>query len=151
MDAETSGAPDFEREHHRLDALLRAHLLAVVGQDFAGAQQKFVRWHRGLLRHIEIENTRLLPHVPAGARWDARIYLLEHERIALLAQEHAARMAALAQRAPRGEPARRRAALALLDAAHALRHLLEHHHQREEMALAHELPAALQAAAWASG
>ena len=41
--------------------------------------------------------------------------------------------------------------LALLDAAHALRHLIENHHQREEMALAHELPAALQQAAWGDG
>lgn len=148
MSTEEKQASHFEREHHRLDALLRAHLLAVVGLDFAGAQQKFERWHRGLLRHIEIENTRLLPHVPAGARWDARIYRLEHERIALLAQEHAARVAALAQRAPRSEIARRRPALALLDAVHALRHLLEHHHQREEMALAIELPASVQQAAW---
>jgi hypothetical protein len=110
MSTEEKQASHFEREHRRLEALLRAHLLAVVGLDFAGAQHKFERWHRGLLRHIEIENTRLLPHVPAGARWDARIYRLEHERIALLAQEHAARVAALAQRAPRGErPAPRRA------------------------------------------
>lgn len=151
MSTEEKDASHFEREHQRLEALLRAHLLAVVGLDFAGAQHKFERWHRGLLRHIEIENTRLLPHVPAGARWDARVYQLEHERIALLAQEHAARVAALDQRTPRGEIARRRAALALLDAAHALRHLLEHHHQREEMALAHELPAAVQAAAWIPG
>jgi len=148
MSTEEKQASHFEREHRRLEALLRVHLLAVVGLDFAGAQHKFERWHRGLLRHIEIENTRLLPHVPAGARWDARIYRLEHERIALLAQEHAARVAALAQRTPRGESARRRAALALLDAAHALRHLLEHHHQREEMALAIELPASVQQAAW---
>ncbi len=148
MSTEEKQASHFEREHRRLEALLRAHLLAVVGLDFAGAQHKFERWHRGLLRHIEIENTRLLPHVPAGARWDARIYLLEHERIALLAQEHAARVAALAQRAPRSEIARRRAALALLDAAHALRHLLEHHHQREEMTLAIELPESVQQAAW---
>ena len=42
----------------------------------------------------------------------------------------------------------REAALNLLDAAHSLRHLLEHHHQREEMALALELPESLQQAAW---
>jgi len=40
--------------------------------------------------------------------------------------------------------------LLLLDAAHALRHVLEHHHEREEMALAHELPLDVQQAAWAS-
>jgi hypothetical protein len=36
----------------------------------------------------------------------------------------------------------------LLDAAHALRHVLEHHHEREHTALAHELPLEVQEAAW---
>lgn len=138
----------FEREHRRLDHLLRTHLLAVVGADFASAHDKLARWQRALLRHIDIENTRLLLHVPAGARWDARVYRLEHERIALLADEYAARVRAVAARPPRGERARRMAALSLLDAAHSLRHLLEHHHQREEMALANELPDDVMRAAW---
>jgi hypothetical protein len=81
----------------------------------------------------------------------ARLYLLEHERITLLADEYAERLDALLARPPRSQRARRQAVLALLDAAHALRHLIEHHHQREEMALAHELPAALQQAAWGDG
>ena len=63
-------ASGFEREHQRLDRQLRAHLLAVVGADFSAAHDKLTRWQRALLRHIDIENTRLLPHVPAGARWD---------------------------------------------------------------------------------
>ena len=141
-------ASGFEREHQRLDRQLRAHLLAVVGADFSAAHDKLTRWQRALLRHIDIENTRLLPHVPAGARWDARVYRLEHERIALLADEYAARVHAVAARPPRGARAQREAALNLLDAAHSLRHLLEHHHQREEMALALELPESLQQAAW---
>ena len=71
----------FERQHERLDALLHAHLLAVAGADFASALQHLQQWHQGLLEHIAIENTRLLPHVPEGARWAARVYLLEHEQI----------------------------------------------------------------------
>ena len=141
----------FEREHQRIDALLRAHLLDVVGGDFKGARRRLARWRQALNGHIQIEQTRLLPHVPAGARWDARVYQLEHDRIALLADEYAARVQAAAARPPQGRQARRQAVLDLLDAAHSLRHLLEHHHQREEMALAHELPAVLQAAAWAAG
>ena len=141
----------FEREHQRIDALLHAHLLDVVGGDFQSARRRLARWRQALNRHIEIEHTRLLPHVPAGARWDARVYQLEHDRIALLADEYAARVQAAAAHTPRGRQARRQAILDLLDAAHSLRHLLEHHHQREEMALAHELPALLQAAAWPPG
>ena len=138
----------FERQHERLDALLHAHLLAVAGADFASALQHLQQWHRSLQAHIAIENSRLLPHVPEGARWAARVYLLEHERIALLAEEYIARVQAVARQAPPDETARRRAVLMLLDAAHALRHVLEHHHEREHTALAHELPEDVQEAAW---
>lgn len=138
----------FERQHERLDALLHAHLLAVAGADFASALRHLQQWHEGLREHIAIENTRLLPHVPAGARWAARVYLLEHDRIALLAEEYQARVQAVAEQPPQDESGRRRAVLMLLDAAHALRHVLEHHHEREHSALAHELPPEVQEAAW---
>ena len=74
----------FEQQHERLDAQLHAHLLDVVGGDFAGALQRLQQWRRDLDRHTEIENARLLPHVPEGARWAARVYLPGHGRIALL-------------------------------------------------------------------
>ena len=145
----TTPAPGhFERQHERLDALLLAHLLDVAGADFVSALQHLQQWHRSLQAHIAIENSRLLPHVPEGARWAARVYLLEHERIALLAEEYIARVQAVARQAPPDETARRRAVLMLLDAAHALRHVLEHHHERVHTALAHELPEDVQEAAW---
>ena len=62
----------FERQHERLDALLHAHLLDIVGGDFNAALERLRRWRQELAQHIEIENTRLLPHVPEGARWTAR-------------------------------------------------------------------------------
>ena len=138
----------FEQQHERLDAQLHAHLLDVVGGDFAGALQRLQQWRRDLDRHTEIENARLLPHVPEGARWAARVYLLEHERIALLAEEYRERVQAVAQQPPQDESGRRHAVLMLLDAAHALRHVLEHHHEREHTALGHELPLEVQEAAW---
>ena len=139
----------FEQQHERLDAQLQAHLLDVAGADFASALKHLQGWRQGIARHIEIENTRLLPHVPDGARWAARVYLLEHERIALLAEEYEQRVQAVIAHPPRDELARRRAVLVLLDAAHALRHVLEHHNEREHIALAQELPLELQKAAWA--
>ena len=138
----------FERQHERLDALLHAHLLDVAGADFASALQHLQSWHQALQQHITIENTRLLPHVPEGARWTARVYRLEHDRIALLAEEYLERVQKVASLPLPDETARRSAVLMLLDAAHALRHVLEHHHEREHMALAHELPLDLQEAAW---
>ena len=50
----------FEQQHERLDAQLHAHLLDVVGGDFAGALQRLQQWRRDLDRHTEIENARLL-------------------------------------------------------------------------------------------
>ena len=144
----SSSPPFFEHQHERLEAQLHAHLLDVVGADFEGALRRLQRWRADLAQHIEIENTRLLPHVPPGARWAARVYLVEHDRIALLADEYLLKVRAMAQQPPQGERARRAAVLGLLDAAHALRHVLEHHHEREHQALAHELPESLQAAAW---
>ncbi|HQQ71473.1 MAG TPA: hypothetical protein PLL92_14340, partial [Alicycliphilus sp.] len=98
----------FEAQHARLDAQLQAHLLDVVGADFASALQRLQDWRGDLARHIEIENTRLLPHVPEGARWAARVYLLEHERIALLAGDYEQRVQAVIAHPPQGELARRR-------------------------------------------
>ncbi|SDM46577.1 hypothetical protein SAMN05428957_106104 [Oryzisolibacter propanilivorax] len=146
---DTCAPGHFERQHECLDALLHAHLLDVVGGDFASALDRLRQWRAGLAEHIEIENTLLLPHVPEGARWAARVYLVEHDRIALLADEYQDKVRAAAQApAAADERTRRERILALVDAAHALRHVLEHHHEREHTALAHELPAALQEAAW---
>lgn len=123
------------------------HLLDVADGSFILARQHVQRWRRALARHMRIEDTRLLPHVPAGARWSARLYRLEHARIAALADWYAARVDAVSENLPRDDRSARETILSLLDAAHGFRHLLEHHHQREEMALAMELPVALQEAA----
>jgi hypothetical protein len=141
----------FEREHRRLHARLQAHLLDLVAGKFTRARLHLQRWRDALSLHLDIEESRLLPHLSANARWPARLYVLEHRRILQLADAHAARLQAAAAHPPRGAPARREVALALLDGVHSLRHVLDHHHQREETTLAHELPAALQQAAWARG
>ncbi len=50
-----------------MEAQLHAHLLHVVGGDFERARAQLQRWRRALARHIDIENHRLLPHLPEGA------------------------------------------------------------------------------------
>lgn len=138
----------FQQQHQQLDALLQAHLLDVIGNNLQRSQRRLQRWHDELLRHIEVEERCLLPHVPDGARWPARLYRLEHERIVLLAQQYAERVRVAAARRLDGCLDQRRNSLALLDAAHALRHLLEHHHEREQIALGNEIPIRLQAGSW---
>lgn len=141
---------NFELEHQRLDALLRLHLLRLVAGDFGRAHESLLLWRQALDRHIAIEESRLLPHVPGHARWAAEVYKLEHERIILLADAYAARMGAVAAKPPEAADPTYAAVLGLIDAIHTLRHVLEHHHQREETALARELPDALQREAWVS-
>lgn len=138
----------FEREHRRLNARLRVHLLLVVGGDFVAARDALRDWRDDLAHHMEAEETLLFPQIPAGARWNERLYRLEHDRIRLLADEYATLLDDAAARLPLSDEARRVLVLALLDHVHPLRHLLEHHHQREEAALAEELPLELQARAW---
>ena len=82
----------FQDQHERIEALLNAHLLDIVGGDFIQAKEVFTQWRTALDEHIRIENQELLPHVPEGARWAAKVYLLEHERIALLADDYAQRL-----------------------------------------------------------
>lgn len=146
---ERSAPPYFQREHERLEEQLHAHLLDVIGGDFVQALAQLQAWRQALAQHIAVEEQQLLPHLPEGARWAARVYLLEHERIDLLAEEHTARLQAVAASPPTDALQQRRTALALIDGAHALRHVIEHHHEREHNALAMELPEALQAQVWA--
>jgi hypothetical protein len=141
-------ARHFLRQHEGLDAQLHTHLLDVVGGDFVQADLRLRQWRAGLARHIEIEEQELLPHLPESARWAARVYRQEHERIVVLADEYGGRLAQVLASPPATEAERRHAALWLIDAAHALRHVLDHHHQREHTALALELPEALQERVW---
>lgn len=148
----TGEAPEaarfFMREHERLDAELAAHLMDVIGGDFVSAGAHLARWRAELAAHVRVEEDRLLPALPLDARWDARVYVLEHERIALLADAYGERFAQVLNSPPTTEVERRRAALWLIDAAHALRHVLDHHHQREHTALALELPRDVQQRVW---
>lgn len=124
--------------------MLRRHLLALVAGDFEGALQDYLDWLQALQAHITLEETRLFPAIPDDARWPARVYRLEHERILALAQDQLGLLRQVADNPPKQVERVHGIALDLIDAAHALRHLLEHHHQREEKALAQELPLALQ-------
>lgn len=140
----------FAAQHERIEAMLMAHLLDVVGGDFVRAQQQWLQWRAALQQHIDIENQQLLPYVPAGARWAAKVYLLEHARIQTLADEYAQRLQCVLDAPPQDALGQRRASLYLFDAIHALRHVIEHHHEREHTALEQELPLDLQQQVWSA-
>lgn len=87
--------------------------------------------------------------MPAGARWAARVYLLEHERIALLADEYEQRVQAVTAHPPQDELARRHAVLRLLDAARTCAMCWSTTTRARNRPAAQELPLELQQAAWA--
>lgn len=130
-------------EHAAVDRLLAAHLDAVMACDFAAALRAFDAFADALRAHLASEERLLLPRLDAVAapHWASRVYQLEHDRIRLLLNHQRTRLVHAA--APVADAAAGRArALALIDAIHPLRHLLEHHQQREEQALFPELVAA---------
>ena len=80
--------------------------------------------------HIAIEETELIPKLPATARWPAKVYLAEHAKLATMLDEWRDILARQPGRLDRPEQR-----LALLDASLRLQHLLEHHFEREEKGL----------------
>lgn len=128
-------------QHDELEQLMEAHREALVGLRFRAAMQRFAAWRALLERHLQAEDRWLLPALPAGARWASKVYEDEHRLLRELCEAHGERLQRARAEAPKTPAARRRLALGLIDAVHPLRHVLEHHHQREEQALLLEVPA----------
>lgn len=132
---------DLDREHQALESLLGAHLDRLIAGDFAAALACFDVFAMRLREHLAREESVLFPAlatVPAP-RWSVQVYLAEHDRLRLLLNKQRGRLAG-ATSTPVADPkARRTRSLSLLDAAHSLRHVLEHHQQRETGALFVEL------------
>ncbi|HET7650471.1 MAG TPA: hemerythrin domain-containing protein [Gammaproteobacteria bacterium] len=124
-------------EHDALARLYGRHQEALVTRYWQQAASLLEEYSTRLSRHIEIEQRLLLPHcdaVSASIRWQARVYRAEHERIAQLLARNIQHLAQTRQRGmtPAG-------LIALLDEERMLKHVLEHHHEREEQGLFAEL------------
>ena len=113
------------------------HQQALVTRAWARAAHLLEHYQQRLRRHIELEERYLLPYcaeTKAPGRWPARVYALEHRRLEELLNKASTRLAIARRRGV--QPA---ALITLLDQEHALKHMLEHHHQREDQALFTEL------------
>ena len=125
------------REHASLNRLFGRHQEALVSRSWVRAMRLLDSYSWHLQRHIAIEEQLLLPQCQnAGAkpRWYADVYCAEHRRIQLLLGKS---REGLAHAQPRGM--RATALIALLDEEKTLKHLVDHHHEREETALFAEL------------
>ena len=125
-------------EHEMLAQLFARHQAALIARAWARAARLLDSHRKRLAQHIELEERYLLPYCPQDKlpnQWPARVYSAEHQRIQELASKLSARFAKLRRRGVTSA-----ALIALLDEEKTLKHILEHHHAREEMALFSTLP-----------
>ncbi len=130
-------------EHRVLIRLFALHQESLLSQDWEGARRMLERYCGLMQRHIEIEERFLVAPRETGRvgmRWPAEVYRSEHQRIMQ-------RLERIAERVARGGLRRVRPSglIALLDQERALKHLIEQHHHREEVALFNEMRRALPA------
>ena len=134
--------------HQAMDALFWAHRVAVVSGDMAGALRELRRFAQQMARHIDLEETLVLPvyretapadGYPRGGAPD--IFRRDHEKIL----GDLTRLEALTEAAAAAEPGHPRdlARLALLDAERKFVDLLSHHDHRERAHLYPRLEALL--------
>lgn len=131
-------------QHGALADLFASHQEALLDRRWTEAARLLKDYDRGLRRHIELEEEHLLPHCEHshGMRWPANVYRAEHRRIEQLLHKAAERLAIARCRGI--TPA---VLILLLDEERSLKHLLEHHHEREEKGLFGELRATLSGVA----
>jgi len=136
--------PRWHADHAALETQLLAVLDALIALRPARAAAAFARFAALLDAHFAAEESELLPRLAAlpAPRWPPALYLAEHAKLRQLCARYTETLAAAAARTPATAALRRRQALDLIDALHPLRHVLEHHQQREEQGLLAELEAA---------
>lgn len=134
-------------QHEQLEDLFAQHQEALVERRWDEAARALEEYSEHLKCHIELEERHLLPQCAhlQTLRWSGDVYRAEHRRIELLLHKAAGRLA----QARRGGITSR-ALIALLDHEGTLKHLIEHHHEREEKGLFRELRSELSVEARAS-
>ena len=126
------------RYHRHMDELILLHQEALLLQQTDLAERFLALFRAMISAHIDAENTWLLPRLDAlvQARWPALLYRKEHDKILDMLTNVDAKMRLL-----EGKTAQdyRRTVLALLDYERAFKNVVEHHEEREEMAMLREL------------
>ena len=127
--------------HVLIDEFLLLHQEALVAMDFELATDIWLQFKSLLDGHIEAENTLLFPafdELCVEARWPVSLYLHEHHKILSLQTEVELRLQTL-----QGAPTRR-GVVELLDYQRSFKNVIEHHEEREEIALLKEIDAQVE-------
>jgi hemerythrin-like domain-containing protein len=127
-----------KQEHLAIDRLFQSHQEMLLDRSWARALRLLEYYQQLLESHIKFEDGILLPYCIADAiapiRWKAQIYLAEHRRIEELVNKVRVRLAAIRRRGMKSSML-----IGLLDQEGTIKHVLEHHHEREEKGIYDEL------------
>ena len=123
-------AAELRDEHDAMLASVAALRVALLRGAVGHAREQLARLGEQQARHIARENAALIPQLPAQARWSARVYLAEHDKLERMHAELVALLAPLPAHVDDAE-----LQLQLLDAHAPFKHLLEHHFEREQQGL----------------
>ena len=122
---------EIPRLHAELEELFFAHQRALLRFDLKTAADKLADYEEALLEHIRVEDELLIPLYSERAepvRGSApEFYYGEHRKLLEFIDLFKRKIPLLAE----GEERERRL-IKLLDAEATFKHLLEHHHEREE-------------------
>lgn len=137
MDAAADPFAVLTDEHAQLAQLFAYHQEALLDRDWVTAARLLGGYRQRLYRHMQIEERFVLDALRAPAAGECRtteLYRAEHRRIRLYV-EKVDEWLTRAQHdgAPAGM------LIGLLDRERTLKHMLEHHHHREEIALFAEM------------
>ncbi|MGA9852269.1 MAG: hemerythrin domain-containing protein [Gammaproteobacteria bacterium] len=120
-------------EHVALAQLFARHQEALVTRAWARAARLLDHYQKRLQYQIQLEERFLLPYCveeKAPGQWQARVYMAEHRRLEELLHKAGVRLAAARRRGVTSA-----GLIALLDEEKTLKHVVEYHYQREEIAL----------------
>lgn len=120
-------------EHVELTHLFTRHQEALVTRSWARAARLLDYYQKRLQYHIGLEERYLLPYCAeekADGHWQAHVYIAEHRRLEELLRKTSTRLAVARRRGVSSA-----ALIALMDEEKTLKHVAQHHHQREDMAL----------------
>lgn len=131
MDTETPVSLDaLGREHAALIELFELHQEALITHRWGRAARFLREYRQRLAAHIGLEEEWLLPKLPEDARWDREVYEAEHRKLEQLLEALSAQLSAARRHGVR--PA---LIIRLIEDERVVKHLMEHHHEREEKAL----------------
>ena len=127
-----------KQEHAVIDRLFQSHQEMLLDRSWAKALRLLEHYQQLLESHIEFEDSILLPDCITDSiepvRWKARVYLAEHRGVEELVNEARTRLVTIRRRGIKSSML-----IELLDQERTVKHVLEHHHEREEKGIYDEL------------